>query len=317
MGKKDILTKQYLAQNNVFADAFNYLLFMGEKVISAKDLKEQDSTELTVIHKMDRLFSNQKMRDVLKLCNIKHSKFATLVLLGIEGQANIHYAMPVRDYLYDALNYASQVETIRKTHEEVGDLKGDEKLSGFSRKDHLTPVITLCICFDKKKWDAPRSLYDMFGYIDPRIKEFVDDYRLNLITPCEISDFKKFNSGLGFLLEFINNSNDKDSMRDIIRAREDESIDVKTVDMINIYTGTKISTENAKGGQVKVCQALKEIMEEERIEGRTEGRDEGADMLARLLKAIGPGGKDFDRALNATSAERKRLYKKYNIIERL
>jgi hypothetical protein len=76
--------------------------------------------------------------------------------------------------------------------------------------------------------------------------------------------------------------------------------------MITIYTGTKISTEKAKGGQIKVCQALKEIMEEE--------RDEGADMLARLLKAIGPGGKDFDRALNATSAERKRLYKKYNII---
>ena len=67
-------------------------------------------------------------------------------------------------------------------------------------------------------------------------------------------------------------------------------------------------------------------MEEERTEGRNEGRregrregridgiNEGADMLARLLKAIGPGGKDFDRALNATSAERKRLYKKYNII---
>lgn len=318
MGKKDILTKQYLAQNDIFADAFNYFLFNGENIIDAKDLKEQDPTELTVIRKMDKLFFNQKMRDVLKLCNIKHSNLATLVLLGIEGQANIHYAMPVRDYLYDALNYASQVEAVRKAHEEAGDLKGDEKLSGISRNDHITPVITLCICFDTKNWDAPRSLYDMFGYVDTRIKEYVDDYRLNLITPGEISDFKKFSSGLGFLLEFINNSNDKDSLRDIIRAREDESIDIRTVDMINIYTGTNISTKNAKGGQVKVCQALKEIMEEERTEGRNEGRidgiNEGADMLARLLKAIGPGSKDFDKALNATSAERMKLYKKYDIL---
>lgn len=56
-----------------------------------------------------------------------------------------------------------------------------------------------------------------------------------------------------------------------------------------------------------MCQALKEIMEEE--------RDEGADMLARLLKAIQPGSKDFDKALNASAAERKKLYKKYKIID--
>ena len=60
-----------------------------------------------------------------------------------------------------------------------------------------------------------------------------------------------------------------------------------------------------------MCQALKEIMEEERIEGR----DEGADMLARLLKAIKPGSKDFDKALNVSAAERKKLYKKYKIID--
>ena len=60
-----------------------------------------------------------------------------------------------------------------------------------------------------------------------------------------------------------------------------------------------------------MCQALKEIMEDE----RTEGRAEGADMLARLLKAITPENKDFNKALNATEKERKRLYKKYGIID--
>ena len=41
--------------------------------------------------------------------------------------------------------------------------------------------------------------------------------------------------------------------------------------------------------------------------------DEGADMLARLLKLLTPGSKEFDKALNATPAQRRRMYKKYGI----
>ncbi len=48
MGKKDVLTKQYLAQSDVFADAFNYFLFNGKRVIKPADLEEQDPTELAV-----------------------------------------------------------------------------------------------------------------------------------------------------------------------------------------------------------------------------------------------------------------------------
>ncbi len=318
MGDKDLLAKQYLAQNDVFADAFNFFLFDGKKVIKPKELEEQDATELAVIQKMKTVFSNQKMRDVLKLCTIKHSKLATLVLLGIEAQSNVHYAMPVRDYLYDALNYASQVEAIRKKHSEDKDLKGDEYISGFSKKDRIIPVITLCICLDKKKWDAPRSLFDMFGEVDPRIREYVDDYKLNLITPDEIDDFTKFNSQLGILLEFIHNSDDKDKLRDIINTKKEyTSVDVRTVNMINLFTSANISVDNAKGGQVDMCQAIQGIIEDSRAEGhakgRAEGRAEGADMLAELLKVLKPGSDEFNKALNATEAERQELYKKYNI----
>jgi Fe-S-cluster formation regulator IscX/YfhJ len=314
MGKKDILTKQYLAQDDVFADAFNYYFFDGEEVIKPEELKEQDATELAVIDKMNKVFTSQKMRDVLKLCNIKRSKYATMVLLGIEGQTNIHYAMPVRDYLYDALNYASQVENIRKQHEDNKDLSGDERISGFSREDHILPVITLCICFDKKKWDAPRSLFDMFGDIDPRIAKYVDDYRLNLITPDEIEDFDKFSSELGKIMEAIQISDDSEKLHDIIVSGNDE-LKVKTVEMMNMFAGTRISTDNAKGGQVMVSKAWQELVDAERKIGREEGISEGADMLAKLLKVLVPGSKEFDKALNATAKERMKLYKKYGILD--
>ena len=182
-------------------------------------------------------------------------RYATLVLLGLEGQDKINYVMPVRDNLYDALNYSAQVREIRRRHEEAKDLKeGVELLSGFSKDDKLIPVITLCICFNKEAWNGPRSLYDMFGKIDSRIKPYVNDYKLNLITPGEVKDFTKFTSGLGLALEFIQNSDDKKQMRSIIESRKEyESVDIDTVDIINVYTNARISKENAKGSRLNMC----------------------------------------------------------------
>ena len=320
MGRKDTLTKNYLKRPEIFADAFNYFLFGGEKVIKPKDLKEQDPTEIAVMRKMGRAFPSQKMRDILRMCTIRQSKYATLVLLGIEGQSDVSYIMPVRDYLYDALNYADQVETIRKQHAEKNDLKGTEFISGFSKKDKIIPVITLCVCFDKKRWDGPRSLYDMFGKVDPRIKKYVNDYSLNLITPDEIEDFTKFSSELGIAMEFIQNSDDKKRLRDIIESRDEyRKVDVSTVDIINAYTAANISRKQAEGGHVNMCTAIQGMIEDGKIEGRREGmregQEKGENMLAKLLKLLTPGTKEYDKALSGTSAERKRLYKKYKIID--
>ena len=317
MGKLDALTKKYLSQDEVFADAFNYLIFDGKPVIDPRELKEQDPTEIAVIRKLGRVFTDQKMRDILKSCTIRHSRYATLVLLGIEGQANIHYAMPVKDYLYDALNYAAQVENARRMHQENADIKtGAEFLSGFTREDHLIPVITLCICFDKEKWDAPRSLYEMFGNIDPQIRKYVDDYQLNLITPADIDNFDKFASELGIVLEFIKNSEDKQRIHDIINTNERyQHVDISSVDMINAYTSANISKAEAEGGQVNMCTAIKELMEDSRAEGIEEGVTKGEDMLADLILKLTPGSKDYMKALQGTTADRKRLYRKYGIIK--
>ncbi len=313
MGKKDTITKKYLAQPKVFADAFNYFMFDGKQVIRPRELKELDPTESAVLKKSGKLMTDQKMRDLLRLCTIKQGRNATYILLGIEAQAQISYIMPVKDNLYDALNYSAQVEEIRKKHKEAGDLRGGAEItSGFTKKDKILPVITLCICFDKVKWDAPRSLHDMFGKVDPRLLPYINDYRLNLITPGEIQDYTKFSSELGLLMEFIEYSSDKKKMRDIIdNKKEYRHVDIDTVDMINTYTNAKISKKEAKGGKIDMCVAIQGMIED----GRIEGRAEGADMLAKLLKLLKPGSKEYDKALNATEKERRRLYKKYNIID--
>ena len=309
MSKRDSMTKKYLSQPKVFADAFNYFVFDGDQVIKPRDLKELDPTEIAVVNRAGRLMTDQKMRDILKLCTIRRSRNATLVLLGLESQDLISYVMPVRDNLYDALNYWSQVEAIKKKHREEKDLKqGAEFLSGFAKKDKLIPVITLCICFDKAKWDAPRSLHDMFGKMDPRLKPYINDYKLNLITPAEISDFNRFSSELGLVMEAIQISDNKEKIRDIIGTKKEyQSVDIDTVDLINAYTDSKISKNEAKGGKVNMSIGIQGLIED--------GRAEGADMLAKLLKILKPGSNEYDKALNATEKERRKLYKKYKIID--
>ncbi|MBQ9504684.1 MAG: hypothetical protein IJU93_06705, partial [Lachnospiraceae bacterium] len=177
-------------------------------------------------------------------------------------------------------------------------------MSGFTKNDKLIPVITLCVCFDKSKWDAPKSLHDMFGRIDPRIKPYVNDYRLNLITPDEITDFTKFSSGLGQAMEFIQNSDDKKRLRAIIDSDDKyKNVDEDTVDIINTYTNARISKRDMKGGRIDVCIAIQGLIED----GKMEGRVEGENMLIKLLKLLTPGSKEYDKALNGTSADRKRL----------
>lgn len=79
MGRKDTITKQYLARPDVFADAFNYYLFEGNPVIHPYDLKEQDPTELIGVLKSGTALANQRIRDVLKLCNIRNSIYQVLL----------------------------------------------------------------------------------------------------------------------------------------------------------------------------------------------------------------------------------------------
>ena len=105
-----------------------------------------------------------------------------------------------------------------------------------------------------------------------------------------------------------------------MESREEyKSVDVQTVDIINTYTALRISKKKTEDGHMDMCAGMKGLIEEGRTEGRregrTEGRREGENMLAELIKLLKPGSKDYEKAINGTSVERKRLYKKYKIID--
>ena len=120
MGTKDSKAKEYLSDNTRFSEICNYVLFDGEKVIKPEDLKECDTTEVLSVFGIDKKqIVKQKWRDLLKGVSVKYTESVYIVLMGIEAQTDIHYAMPVKTMIYDAMNYGDQVNEAKKHHQKT------------------------------------------------------------------------------------------------------------------------------------------------------------------------------------------------------
>lgn len=262
MGTIDTLTKDYMSDPQHFADACNFYLFGGRQIIQPDTLTELDPAEISIIYDKAENEVTQKFRDVLKQCVLMENELASYIILGIEDQAYIHYAMPIKNMIYDALHYGKQVSQTTLRHKNDKDLSGDEFLSGFARSDCLKPVFTLTIYFGAKDWDAPRSLYEMFEISNPNILKYINDYKLNLIVPNEIKDFSLFSSELKNVLQFIASSNDKNAIRKIIQDSSYQHLHVNTVQLINSCTNMKIPTHQGEQ-EVNMNKGIREWLEEE------------------------------------------------------
>ncbi len=267
MGKKNTITKDYMSVPEHFADCFNYYLFDGEQIIKAVNLKPLDPTEIAIIPEDSTGETVEKIRDLLKQCIVMQDNKATYLLLGIENQSDIHYALPVKNMNYDALNYGKQVLDIAKQHRKKKDIKdGGEFLSGFTKEDKLKPIITLTIYFGADVWDAPRSLKEMFEEIDDSIMNFVEDYKVHLIVPNEIRDFNKFKTDFGKVMKYIAISKDKVAIEQLQNDEEFRSVDVDSVRLLNACTNSNISI-NEGDDKMDMCIGLKELLEDKRQEG--------------------------------------------------
>ena len=274
MGTKDSKAKEYLSDNTRFSEICNYVLFDGEKVIKPEDLKECDTTEVLSVFGIDRKqIVKQKWRDLLKSVSVKHTGEMYVILIGAEAQTDIHYAMPVKTMIYDALNYGEQVNEAKKRHRKNRDYRSsDEFLSGFTLDDKLTPVITITLYLGTTQWDGPRSLAEMMPQMDERILPFINDYRINLLNPLEITDFSKFETGLRPLFELLKNASDEEKLNELITKDETfTKVDVETVAAINLFVGTDIKYDE-KEEVVNMCKAWDDHKKRGIQEGMKQGR---------------------------------------------
>ena len=278
MGFADTVTKAYMKDNTVFADAFNYLIYGGKAVVDPKQLQELDTTEIALPFGTQDAESKQpeeavqKYRDVLKSAIIKQDDAAAYILLGIENQTDVHYAMPVRNIIYDALQYGKQVADIAARHRASdGDAKGHsrgEYLSGFYKEDKLTPVITLVLHFGANEWDGPLSLHEMMAVQDPALLHFVQDYQIHLIDPAKLSaeDLGRFSSSLREVIGYIKYSKDKERLSEFLTDNPRMLLEANAARVIKAVTNTPL--EIPEGAEViDVCKAVEEMMNESEERG--------------------------------------------------
>ena len=286
--KADTITKAYVQNADIFADIFNYYVYKGRHVIHPEQLAERNSAELALPYGADGAsIPVQRFRDVQKLYAVMTDGKAQYILLGAENQSNIHYAMPVRNNLYDALEYAGQVEEAARSHrtemkkhstEISGSPNSDEFLSGFWKNDRLIPSITVTIYFGADAWDGPLNLFDMMDVSDPGILANMDNYRLRLIAPAQMSDeeIMKFQSSLREVLFFIKYSKDSEKLETILKTNKKrfQCLERRAADVIKIITGANLKYRE-KEETIDMCQAIQDLIQRSKTEGQQEGRQEG------------------------------------------
>ena len=319
MGKIDSETKDYVKRPEVFADLFNYFMYDGKKVIKPEDLSELDTTEIFIpFDKKGKAYPVQKYRDILKNAVVKEdAKVAYAVILGVENQTDIHYAMPVRNMGYDAYNYAAQVDAIADRNRQ-GKKKAANKgfLTGLNRDDKILPVVTLVVYFGQKPWDGPMSLHEMLTTTEESVLKFVPDYKMNLIAPVSMNDedIEKFSSNFRELAAFIKCGSDKQAMNKLAQDERFRHLDPKVATIANNVTKSGLKIEINEKGEVDMCVAIAGIKEDAKAEGRAEGRAEGEDVIVTLMQklfAAGRGG-ELERA-SKDSEYRKKLMKEFGL----
>ena len=301
--KADTVTKDYVKDAGVFADIFNYYIYGGRQVIVPEQLIERDSTKIALPYGADgAAVPVQKFRDVQKLYAEMTDGKMEYVLYGVENQAEIHYAMAVKNNLYDALEYAGQVEEAAKSHRkemkrkkqrEETSAEEDRKtpnagefLSGFWVGDRLIPSITVTIFFGSEEWDGPLSLFDMMDVSDPDVLACMDNYRVRLIAPAQMPDeeIMKFQSSLREIMLFVKYSKDKENLSRVLAANEKRfrEVERRAADVIEVITNTGIKYDESEEA-VDVCQAIQEI----RMESERRGELKKAQETARNLYNLG------------------------------
>ncbi len=227
------------------------------------------------------------------------------LILAIENQAHIHYAISVKNMVYDALQYAKQVERAIAIHKESGDYhgtNGDEYLSGFLKSDRLMPVLTLVIYFGAKAWDGPTSIHEMFEEQDPKILSFVPDYRVNLIAPAMIDDgeFDKFRTTLKEVLSFIKYSEDEDKLVELIEHDEKfKYLGRNEVDVLNACANVDL-TPDKEEEECNVCKAFQDHAKKARMNALLEA-------VKNLMNNMGLTAEQSMDAMGVPEEEREML----------
>lgn len=267
----DISTRDFWKNNERFADLFNAVLFHGKEVINPRLLTARDSDVSASIPLNKHYQHVKKYQDVTKIY-----KGMELSILGIENQLKIHYAMPLRNRLYDDLDYLEECSALTGIHKKMRDFSdADEFLSGIKKEDRLHMSLRIVVYYGETPWDGPICLSDMIQ-IPQEFREFFQDYRMTLVSIVDPANQRipYQNRSVQILmsqLPLIYQENWAELRRQNVIMDRDTSMVIASI--TNSEHLKQIVKESK--GEISMCTALENLERRIHTEGHMEGRTEG------------------------------------------
>ena len=137
--KQDTILKNFWKNNDRFADLFNTFLFNGEEILKPDDLTEVDTDVSSMLKFNGHAETVQKILDVVK----KTAYGIDFMILGLENQSHIHYAMPLRHMIGDA--FSPELALV------VGAITESQELIDHALENEKKGAINMCTALEELK----------------------------------------------------------------------------------------------------------------------------------------------------------------------
>ena len=286
MGKGNAAVREWMSNPVRFSDLYNGIVFRGKQVVLPEELESAEGeTDILLEDKEQKVQEIHRYRDIV----MRWKKGALLVLLACENQEKVHYAMTVRNMLYDSLSYAGQIQQLWKEREkeEKQKMTAPEFLSKWKKDDRLVPVITLVFYYDTEQWDGSTDLHGMLQWGDGEenqelLREYVPNYRINLVDAGNLEHLERFQSDLQEILGMLKCRGNKKELLDYMNKREEyfRNVDEETYQVMREFLHSekmlKENVERIEGKEtVDMCKALDELYNDGIELGREQGIEQG------------------------------------------
>ena len=284
--KPDIQLKKFFEHNDRFLSLFNAYFYQGESVLKEEYLSPDDSEVVKLVA------SNHI--DVIR----RYKENEYLALFVLENQSKVDYGMVVRVLRYISLLYERE---LRKASP-----------NNYTPKGTKLPMVRAIVLYTgEKEWDGPRKLSDMIlDENGQKIKlDSAEDFFLNLIELNKDVSYNLNNQCVQDFIDLVHQLYDTTiHLGDMNRIYQRDA--VQAAYSITKDEQLKLILEQEEGG-VKVCEAMRELFQDERNKGISEGigigrAEEKIEISISFLHSIMVNlNVDVDRAMDISSIDEK------------
>ena len=278
--KADYTEKRLLSDNTLIAPLIGSYFLNDKKAFRPEDFHDKDPNRQTLTRREKRgteqTFLRETQRDAFRQVSIKVADGFAYFLIGLEAQSYQCWDMALRAADYDLMDYRIQAEKIQEEHQKKKERDPVFRFGRLHRGDFLNYCGTLVIWFSADPWEGPRDLNELVRFPEGYAKKKFS-YPLHLIEPCAMSDEELMNlgEGIGCPLVMIRNSESQEALKKaMVKYRKEFSrMSVLAADVVNsaVSLGVAISQKDREEGEINMCKAMEQMLEQARQEASVNG----------------------------------------------